>query len=643
MNRFRKKGIALGLSLTLLISAPVLVSADGVDMTPEQIVAEYNRLMDLEAGDSLDAFVHSLSEEQRKELLTRVIKDAIADEEGAQQQTETESAISWTLDEKGLLTVSGKGKMPDYSKPESAPWHSKREQIVSVAVEQGISRIGDFAFADCINLTEYSLPGSVTEIGQGAFQNCAALKKLTLPANLKTIGEKAFADCTAIPSVTIPEGAKTVGASAFQNCTALKSVTLPGTLEELGDFAFSGCTALSGGHLPQNLKELGEGAFAGCTALKSMTVPEQVTELKDGTFQNCSSLTNVTLHKNVQRIGNDSFADCISLQKMIMPENLTQIGDRAFAGCVSLTRITVPEKVTKLGEEAFDGCEKLETVKMDSQRLNIGENCFRGCVLLQDVNTADISFEPIQTESALTEETQPTEASDISQEQEENQNPETDAAEPAAALNPTINVENITASAGNTVTLAVSLQNNPGIVSLSMNVKFDENVMKLVKVEDTGLLSGGEHKAELSNPYRLNWANDTLSTDILENGRIAELTFEISEDAQKGAYPISLEFDVTNGDIYNSALEAVAFLIKDGGITVVNAALGDVNGDGVINGKDRAALNRYLTAGREALQDIDLSAADVNGDGKVNNVDRAILSRYLAGWLGYENLPGNAE
>lgn len=642
MNRFQKKGIALGLALSLLASVPVLAYADGVDMTPEQIVAEYNRLKALEAGDSLDAFVHSLSEEQRKALLADVIKDAL-EEKGQTQQESTpeESSISWTLDEKGLLTVTGKGEMVDFSKPESAPWHDKRNEILSVAVEQGITRIGAYAFADCPNLTEYSLPGSVAEIGDYAFRGCSGLKKLTLPAALQTIGTGAFAGCTLIQSVTVPEGVKTVGGEAFRDCTALKSITLPGTLEALGDFAFAGCTALSGGHLPQGLKELGSGVFAGCTALKSMTIPSGVTVLNNGIFKDCTALSNVTLHKDVQTIGEEAFSGCVSLQKMIMPENLTSIEDRAFAGCIALSRITIPEKVTKLGAEAFDGCEKLESIKMNDSLTEVGENCFRGCSML-NLPMDDFPASQAETEPAeLGKEPQEEPETVLNQEETEAQEPEN--TEPEETPEPGITVENITASAGNTVTLAVSLRDNPGIVSMSLNVKFDENVMKLVKIEDTGLLSGGEHKAALSSPFRLNWANDTLTTDIRENGRIAELTFEISEDAQKGAYPISLEFDPANGDIYNSALEAVAFLVEDGGITVVNAVLGDVNGDGVINGQDRAALSRYLTVGREALQDIDLSAADVNGDGKVNNVDRAILSRYLAGWAGYETLPGSAE
>ena len=74
-----------------------------------------------------------------------------------------------------------------------------------------------------------------------------------------------------------------------------------------------------------------------------------------------------------------------------------------------------------------------------------------------------------------------------------------------------------------------------------------------------------------------------------------------------------------------------------GSVTLAKASLkGDVNGDGKINAKDKAILNRYL-AGWEGYAEmiINWDAVDINKDGKVNAKDKAILNRYLAGWEGY--------
>lgn len=57
--------------------------------------------------------------------------------------------------------------------------------------------------------------------------------------------------------------------------------------------------------------------------------------------------------------------------------------------------------------------------------------------------------------------------------------------------------------------------------------------------------------------------------------------------------------------------------------------VGDVNGDGKVNGKDGILLAQYLA---EWDVTINMDAADVNGDGKVNGKDGVLLAQYLAEW-----------
>lgn len=56
---------------------------------------------------------------------------------------------------------------------------------------------------------------------------------------------------------------------------------------------------------------------------------------------------------------------------------------------------------------------------------------------------------------------------------------------------------------------------------------------------------------------------------------------------------------------------------------------GDVNGDGTVNNRDAALLQKYVN-GWDAV--VDEAAADINGDGNVNNRDVALLQRYVSGW-----------
>lgn len=91
--------------------------------------------------------------------------------------------------------------------------------------------------------------------------------------------------------------------------------------------------------------------------------------------------------------------------------------------------------------------------------------------------------------------------------------------------------------------------------------------------------------------------------------------------------------------IYISSNEANSGMSRVGSFTIEEllALLGDLNGDGVLDVKDRAFLTRYLA--HWDGYNVELSAGDLNNDGAVDVKDRAILTRYLAHWDGYATLP----
>ena len=69
----------------------------------------------------------------------------------------------------------------------------------AVAVPDGVTAVGERAFAGCASLEETVLPEGVRYIGEFAFANCARLKKVNLPASVKNVRNGAF-DNTALYS-----------------------------------------------------------------------------------------------------------------------------------------------------------------------------------------------------------------------------------------------------------------------------------------------------------------------------------------------------------------------------------------------------------------------------------------------------------
>lgn len=57
-----------------------------------------------------------------------------------------------------MLIISGKGDMYDYSAADAADAPFRRNEIVSLIVEEGVTSIGKYAFADCTAIAGTELP-----------------------------------------------------------------------------------------------------------------------------------------------------------------------------------------------------------------------------------------------------------------------------------------------------------------------------------------------------------------------------------------------------------------------------------------------------------------------------------------------------
>lgn len=144
--------------------------------------------------------------------------------------------------------------------------------------------------------------------------------------NLKKIGEGFFWNLTELTEITLPDTVTTIGKYAFAECSSLTSVTLPDSVTKIDDYAFSRCSELKNIAIPNNVTQIGECAFARCTALKNFTIPESVLSLGAKVFEK-SGLETITFES--------SEADEI--------DSLNCNGETIFKDCTLLTAIYVPE------------------------------------------------------------------------------------------------------------------------------------------------------------------------------------------------------------------------------------------------------------------------------------------------------------
>ena len=161
--------------------------------------------------------------------------------------------LSWTLDDQGVLTISGTGDMYSYSsgiqgssssaRITDAPWGSYGSSIKSVQIEYGVTSIGTHAFTGC-GFTEITIPSSVSSIGEWAFAYCRALSDITIPYSITEIRQYTFSECVALGTVTIPDGIATIEDCAFSGCSNLSCVSIPDSVNYIETNPFSRCSNL---------------------------------------------------------------------------------------------------------------------------------------------------------------------------------------------------------------------------------------------------------------------------------------------------------------------------------------------------------------------------------------------------------------
>lgn len=271
-------------------------------------------------------------------------------------------SASWKLDADGVLTITGAGPMADYGA--YGPWYiAHLTDIKKVVVQEGVTTIGDHAFANLSYVTSVTIPEGVTSIGSSAFENCGlmaygGLGAVTLPEGLTTIGSSAFSG-SYMDSLTLPESLRTIGGAAFEK-SHLKTLTIPGGVTSIGNGAFSN-SHLTSIQLPDGA-QLGAMLFYQCYELTDVTLPADLTVIGPSMFENCGSLKNVTIPSGVTHIGNADFAACEALPEIRLPDGMEALGSEAFVGCRAVTKVYIPRSLTSIGEAAFRICEGLTDV-----------------------------------------------------------------------------------------------------------------------------------------------------------------------------------------------------------------------------------------------------------------------------------------
>lgn len=185
-----------------------------------------------------------------------------------------------------------------------------------------------------------------------------------------------------------------------------------------------------------------------------------------------------------------------------------------------------------------------------------------------------------------------------------------------------LEIASATTQAGKTVTLDVYITKAAPINFMRLSLRYDTAALTLQKAENSGLFDTFDQGVNLMF---------STDGDVNVTGKLVTLTFLVNENAPAGEYPITL----LCRECYSADEKPVSVAIEDGIVTVQDFVLGDVNGDGVVDGRDLVRLRKYLanldeTTGTSNTEIF--AGAEVTGDSKVDGRDLIRLRKYLANY-----------
>lgn len=261
---------------------------------------------------------------------------------------------------------------------------------------------------------------TVTEIGTTAFANNGNITNITIPNTITSIGQSAFNNCN-LTSVSIPSSVTIIKQAAFSN-NSISNLIINNGVTTIENFAFS-TNQLTAINLPESITSVGNGVFRVNTALtkvfSSATTPPTITTANssDDTFANRNNIhlyipvgtkdvyvTNSgalwTGFNPVSEIFVDNFityevtstspntvkaidyntdgGTSVAIPNTVTYASstyaVTEIDDFAFYGN-SLNAVTIDDGVSTIGKNAFKN-NSIATIVIPNSVTDIDENAF---------------------------------------------------------------------------------------------------------------------------------------------------------------------------------------------------------------------------------------------------------------------------
>lgn len=132
-----------------------------------------------------------------------------------------------------------------------------------------------------------------------------------------------------------------------------------------------------------------------------------------------------------------------------------------------------------------------------------------------------------------------------------------------------ITLNSVTAAPGNYAQISVNIENNPGILGMTLTLHYDESNISLESVENgdafQDVLTLTTSKS-LKSGTRFAWDGLEISPEDIKDGTVLCMNFCVLDNAKAGKHPITLTY--TEVDIVDNNLKSIFLPVANGYITV---------------------------------------------------------------------------
>ena len=211
-------------------------------------------------------------------------------------------------------------------------------ELTNVVIPEGTTgAIAPSSFRYCKNITSVTIPEGITTIGDYAFAD-NGITSLTLPDTLTTFGSYAVSNSTNFALLNMGRGTVSFSANAIGNMATSIVVNYPDVESVFNKIMGSNsCPAIRASRVTIN-NELAT----------SIVVRNSVTSIRTYACHYFRDLTTITFHNNITSIGANAFS-YTNLTSAVVPNSVTTIGEAAFSRISTISTLTIGSGVTSIG------------------------------------------------------------------------------------------------------------------------------------------------------------------------------------------------------------------------------------------------------------------------------------------------------